>query len=161
MQKKSSRARFSAAIYVLGINPVVDPPPGVLNHIFEQAGRSIGPIPVRGLIAGAEFLQTLVKFRGEWRLYVNGEMLKASGLKAGDTAMIEIEFDPRPREAPMPAAFATALKEDLIAARQFNALSPSRQKEILRYLGSLKTEAALARNIEKLIGNLRRGRSRA
>ncbi len=32
---------FSAVIYKLGIDPVVDPPHEVLNLIFEQAGRSV------------------------------------------------------------------------------------------------------------------------
>jgi hypothetical protein len=142
---------FSAKIYKIGINPVVDPPDDVLSGIFEQAGKSTGPIPVHGTINGAEFIQTLVKYRGAWRLYANGEMLKASGLKVGDEATIGIEFDPRPRNVPVPNLFDKALRENARARKAFDELAPSRRKEVLRYLGSLKTEESLKRNIEKLI----------
>jgi hypothetical protein len=60
--------KFSATIYKIGINPVVDPPDGVMTAIFAAAGRRKGPIPVRGRLNGAEFVQTLVRYRGAWRL---------------------------------------------------------------------------------------------
>ena len=147
--------KFTRTIYKIGINPVVDPPDDVLNAIFEQARRSKGPIPVCGLVNGAEFIQTLIKYQGAWRLYINGPMLKASGLKVGDTANVEIEFDPRPRETPVPPTFAKALKQDTIAKAEYEKLSPSRKKEILRYLGFLKSEESLDRNIERVLAHLR------
>ena len=72
------RQKFRSKIYKLGINHVADPPEPVLAEIFEQAGRARGPIPVCGKLNGSDFTQTLVKFRGAWRLYVNGRMLKES-----------------------------------------------------------------------------------
>jgi uncharacterized protein YdeI (YjbR/CyaY-like superfamily) len=36
----------------------------------------------------------------------------------------------------------------------FDSLSPSRQKEIIRYINFLKTEASVDRNISKVIGFL-------
>jgi len=147
-------AKVSAAIYKLGINPVVDPPDDVLEAVFAQAGKSKGPIPVRGRINGAEFIQTLVKYSGKWRLYINGEMLKASGLKVGDTAQIEIEFDPQPRVFKIPDELEKALARNRKATSAFDALTPARRKEILRYLGSLKTEDARVRTTEKVIRQL-------
>lgn len=146
---------FTAVIYKLGINPAVDPPDGVLAAVFEQAGKSKGPIPVCGFINCAEFVQTLVKYGGKWRLYINSEMLKASGLKVGDTAQIEIEFDKRPRETPFPPEFEMALADDKDAARAFLALTPSRRKEILTYLGHLKTDESRRRNVKKIIAQLK------
>ena len=102
--------KFASKIYKIGINPVIDPPDDVLNALFLQAGKSTGPIPVRGRVNGAEFTQTLIKYSGAWRLYINGPMLKSSGLNVGDAAEIEIEFDPRPREVPMPKQLAAALR---------------------------------------------------
>jgi Bacteriocin-protection, YdeI or OmpD-Associated/Domain of unknown function (DUF1905) len=146
--------KFAATICKLGINPVVDPPQENLDAIFEQAGRSKGPIPVRGLIDGAEYSQTLVKYRGKWRLYINGEMLGASGLKAGDRAKIEIEYDPRPRTYPIPKELQNSLDANPNAKAAYDALPASRQTDILRYLGSLKTKAALVRNVEKVVRQL-------
>lgn len=148
-------AAFSQRISKVGINPVVDPPDGVLDAVFEQAGRSKGPIPVRGLINGAGFVQTLVKYAGRWRLYVNGEMLRASGLKVGDTATIEIEYDPRPRGVPMVEELRAALDGDERAKTAYDAHTPSRRTDILRYLASLKSEASIKRNIEKVLRQLR------
>jgi len=147
--------KFSAKIYKLGVNPVVDPAEEVLAAIVEQAGRSKGPIPVRGTLNGAEFVQTLVRYRGKWRLYVNGEMLKASGLNVGDTAHFEIEFDPSERIVPVPPKFRAALDSDPRVAEAFDKLTPGRKKEILRYLGSLRSDAAVERNIERVLTQLR------
>lgn len=147
--------KFSATIYKIGINPVVDPPELVLCKLFDQAGRSKGPVPVTGKLNGAEFIQTLVRYRGAWRLYVNGPMLKASGLKVGDIAKVEIEFDARPRETPMPPRFAKALQKDKAAKEAFELLTPSRKKEVLRYLGFLKTDESLERNIARVMAHLR------
>lgn len=148
-------AKFTETIYKIGVNPVVDPPNDDLLVIFKQAGRSTGPIPVCGRLNGADFIQTLVRYQGAWRFYINGPMLKASGLKVGDTANVEIEFDPRARETPMPKKLAAALKKDKTARAEFEKLAPSRKKEILRYLGFLKSEESLERNIERVLAHLR------
>src|SRR5215203_1312287 len=141
--------RFKQAIYKIGINPVVDPPDRVLTILFEEAGRAKGPLPVCGTINGAPFIQTLVKYRGAWRLYINGMMLKAGAVAVGDVAEIEIEFDPRPRTFDMPATLAAAFEQDAAVKEAFEQLTPSRRKEMLRYLDSLKTEAAIERNVQR------------
>ena len=148
--------RFSATIYKVGINPVVDPPERVLNAIFKQAGRTRGPIPVRGKVNGADFRQTLVKYAGAWRLYINGPMLKESGLKVGDMAKIDLEYDVSPPQVGMPASLVDAFSRDRSAREAFDLLAPSRQKEILRYIGSLKTAAAIQTNVDRVIQQLRK-----
>jgi uncharacterized protein YdeI (YjbR/CyaY-like superfamily) len=122
--------------------------------MFERAGRSKGPIPVRGRLNGAEFIQNVIKYEGAWRLYLNGPMRKAAGIDTGDIANVEIEFDPRPREEPVPEKFDVALKASKTARSEFEKLSPSRKKEILRYLNSMKTEESLVRNVEKVVKHL-------
>ena len=114
-----------------------------------------GPIPVRGKVNGAEFRQTLVKYAGAWRLYVNGVMLKASGTTVGDEVRIEVEFDPSPLEVEMPDALVEAFGRDRFAREAFDRLTPSRQKEILRYIGSLKTTEAIEKNVECVVRQLR------
>src|SRR5690242_18371112 len=114
--------RFSGTIYKIGINPVVDPPESVLEFVFKQSGRTKSPIPVRGTINGAPFIQTLVKFRGRWRLYINGPMLKKSGTKVGDKLSIDIDYDPAPRDVAMPAELRNALDRDKPARMKFEKL---------------------------------------
>ena len=145
---------FSADIVKFGINPAVDPPDDVVRYLLKQAGRSTGPIPVRGFINGAEFIQTLIKYQGAWRLYVNGPMLKSAALRVGDSARIYIAFDPKPRDVPMPDMFRVVLSSNKHAKEAIDGLPPFRRKEILRYLGSLKNEVSLSRNVEKVMKQL-------
>lgn len=96
---------FSARILKIGINPYVGVPEGVLGALFRQADKTKGPIQVRGTINGKRFQQTLVKYQGAWRLYINGEMRQAAEIDVGDEAHIKIEYDPLPRIELIPPKF--------------------------------------------------------
>ena len=96
-----------------------------------------------------------MKYSGAWRLYVNGLMLKASGAKVGDLVSIEIEVDPTPPVVEMPDELANAFAKDGSARKAFDALTPYRRKEILRYIGSLRSREAIEKNVAKLIRQLR------
>ncbi len=151
---------FSQVIFKIGINPCVIPPDDVIGHILNQAKKRSGPIPVRGTINGAQYLQTLVKFAGHWRLYINGPMLKAAKLKNNDVASITIEYDPSDRTVLPHPEFVKVLARDPRAIAAFNALAPSRQKEINRYLNGLKQESTRTKNIAKVIDHLTGKRSK-
>ena len=129
-------------------------PSRVLAGIFQQAGKERGPIPVCGAIEGHPFIQTLVKYNGHWRLYVNTPMLKGSKVKIGDTVRLDIEFDPKSWTIPIHPKLQEALKKNMQAMKVFKSLSPSRQKEIIRYIGCLKTEVSVERNVKRAIGFL-------
>lgn len=151
---------FTATILIIGINPYVGLPEHVLATLFRQAGRNKGPIPVRGRLNGKKFTQTLVKYHGDWRLYLNTQMRQDAGLDVGDDAALEVEFDPEPRIVPMHPKLARALSKNREAKAAFEKLVPSRQREILRYLNSIKTEESLVRNVEKVIQHLLGRRSK-
>jgi len=72
----------------------------------------------------------------------------------GDLARVKIEFDPEPRIVPMHPMLSRALADNREAKTVFKKLHPSRQKEILRYLGFLKTEESVARIVEKVMRQL-------
>lgn len=149
-----SMLRFTSIILIIGVNPYVELPDDVLLKIFQQAAKDKGPIPVRGKLNSHAFKQTLVKYAGGWKLYLNTPMRKNAGIDVGDRADVEIEFDPDPRMEAMHPAFALALSQNPAAKIVFEKRPPSHQKEILRYLNSMKTEASLIRNIEKVIQHL-------
>lgn len=142
---------FNAQIQIIGINPYVLLPDGVLSEIFTQAKKDKGPIPVKGLINGDPFLQRLVKLKGIWRLYINSSMLKNSPKRIGETINIEIEFDPEKRVIEHHPEFVAALKRNKKAKAIFDKLTPSLQLEIVRYISRLKTEDSVNRNIIKAI----------
>lgn len=145
---------FSATIDIIGINPFVFLPEEVLNAVFLQAGKDKGKIPVKITIDGHEFPQTLVKYSGHWRLYLNMPMRQAAGKDVGDTAAFGIRFDPEERVVPMHPKFSKALDENKDAREVFENLPASRRLEIVRYLSFLKTEESLDRNTAKAIGFL-------
>lgn len=146
--------RFSGRIFKIGINPCLVPPNAVMEQLFTDAGKRSGAIPVMGKLEDAPFTQTLVKFSGKWRLYINGQMLTDSGLKNGDMGHVQIEFDPRSRTVPLGQQLKEALAKDKTAKKAYDSLPPSRQKEINRYLTGLKTEATLQRNIVVVVDSL-------
>jgi len=145
---------YSARVLIIGVNPYVRVPRHVLLDLFARAGRSKGPLPVRGALNGKRFRQTVVKYQGTWRLYLNTQMRRNAAVDVGDTARVQLEFDPSPPATPMHPQLAAALDKNKAAHRAFQGLSPSRQKEILRYLQSLKGEPAIDRNVQKVIGHL-------
>lgn len=82
--------RFSANIGIIGINPFVELPEKVLAAVLKAAGKDKGPIRVRGTINGDPYRQTLLRYKGEWRLYINGFMLKNSPRRIGEKIVVEI-----------------------------------------------------------------------
>jgi hypothetical protein len=145
---------FSAKILKIGVNPYVLLPASVLNELFRKSGKTKGPIPLHGTLNGNKFKQTLVKYSHKWRLYLNTPMRKAAGIDTGDIAIVKIGFDPRPRIIPPHPKLTEALERNKKAKAVFEQLSPSRQKEIIRYISFLKTEESLIRNIKKVIQHL-------
>ena len=144
---------FKARIHKVGINPCVKVP----LRITDKLKATKGYIPVKGKIETHFFQQTLVPVKDEgYRLYVNGPMLKGANVKVGDIAHFIIEQDTpeRNKNHPIPKVFKKKLQEhDLLNI--FQQLSPSRQKEINRYLNNLKTEEALMKNVNKMINVLK------
>jgi hypothetical protein len=145
---------FSSKIIKLGINLCVDVPSTVLRALQIQSGKEKGPIPVQGTLNGKPFVQTVVRYQGKPRLYINGPMLKATTLRVGDVAKVKIEYDPVSRSIRMYPLLAKALSKNRKAKAAFDQLSPSRKQEILRYLRSMKTEATLIKNVERVISHL-------
>lgn len=146
--------KFKADIEIIGINPFVFVPDRILKNIFKQADKDKGPIPIRGAINAQPFKQTLVKYRGDWRLYINTAMLKNSPKRIGETVTIEVEFDPISRTIKPHPKLVLAFKENKEAKKKFDNLPPSRQNEIVRYISFLKTEESVIRNIKKAIDHL-------
>ena len=143
--------KFKAKIEIIGVNPFVFLPAKVLDQIFRQAGKNKGKIPVRMKIDGHEFTQTLIKWSGAWRLYLNTPMRKAAKKEVGDTASFEIAYDPLERTVPIHPAFEKALRENKEAKKVFEGLRPSLQLEINRYFNFLKTESSVDRNVARAI----------
>ena len=139
---------------MIGINPFVYLPDNILHSIFVQAQKDKGHIPIKGTINNIPYKQTLVRYSGEWRLYINTTMLKNSPRRIGETIEVTIEFDPSDRTIKPHPQLVAALDNHLEAKAKFDNLTPSMQKEMVRYISSLKTEKSRNRIIERAINYL-------
>jgi len=145
---------FKARLEIIGINPFVFVPEEILAGIFEEAGRNKGPVPVCGSVNGEPYIQTLVKYSGHWRLYINTIMLPDSPRKIGEIIEVTIGFDPNDRTISPHPELLKALDESEEAREIFDGLTPSLQKEIVRYISFLKSEESVKTNVQKAIGFL-------
>jgi hypothetical protein len=142
---------IKAEIQLIGVNPYVLLPDEVLADIFKQAGKDKGSIQVKGTINGKPYLQTLVKFDGLWRLYINLKMLKNSPKRIGETIELTVAFDPGERTIEPHPKLTKALTENQQAKNVFDSLRPSLQHEIVRYIARLKSEESVDKNVVKAI----------
>ena len=150
--------KFSAKIYKVGINPCVKVP----YEISDKMKPVKGYIPVKGKIEKHNFTQTIVPVKNSnYRLYVNRPMLDGGNVRVGDVAHFTIEqYTPKkPANYPMNVQLKKELnKHELV--KEFNSLTESRKKDILKYLNSLKPEGeALIKNINKVITSLKAKKS--
>jgi len=152
--KSTMTHTFKATIDIIGINPFVYVPEQILKEIFAQSGKDKGHIPIAVFINNKKHQQTLVKFSGDWRLYINTTMLKNSPKRVGETIDIAIEFDPSDRTIKPHPDFLLALNQNTEAKQAFESLSASRQKEIIRYISFLKSVESVTANVQKAIGFL-------
>jgi hypothetical protein len=159
-----SRLRFRALISINNINPYV------LVSARRAASIRKGwrrPLPVRVCVNGKPEKPWRINLMpvgdGSFYLYLHGEVRKASGTKVGDAVTVELEFDDEYRTGPahpMPSWFRAALGRNRNAKRAWGELTPSRQKEILRYFSGLKSSEAKARNVRRAIHVLSGGKGR-
>lgn len=146
--------KFNAELKIIVGNPFVFLPATILQEIFLQANKDKGAIPVRGTINGKQYQQTLLKYSGEWRLYINMKMLENSPKRIGEIIEVEIEFDPSDRTIEPHPKLTQALANNAAAKDVFERLSPSKQKEIVRYISNLKTEISIDKNVARAINFL-------
>lgn len=149
------RYEFKAQLDIIGINPFVYLPEEILEALFAEAGKHKGHIPVSVAINHKKSRkQTLVKYSGNWRLYINTLMLENSPKRVGEMIEVAIEFDPTDRTIHPHPKLVEALAQNHEAKVVFDNLSPSRQNEIVRYISNLKSDESVIRNVQRAIGFL-------
>ena len=147
--------KFTAPIHIVGINPYV------LVSVRRAAKLKPGwrkPMPVLVRVNGKPERPWPINMMpvgdGSFRLYLHGTVRKASDTRVGDRVQVEVQFDSGYVNGPqhaMPAWFRTALKSNPEAAKNWEALIPSRKKEILRYFAGLKSKEARERNLQRAL----------
>ena len=144
---------FTARIYKVGINPCVDAPPET-HVVFQRRGF----IPVGGgSVNGESYRATLVPFgAGRYRLYLNGEIRKATGTDVGSVIKVKLNLDEASRVIRTPADFSAALRAKPVAAATFRKATPSHRREILRLIINAKRPETRQSRIERAVLQLSR-----
>jgi len=143
---------FKAIIYKTGINYCVDVP----VEITSQLKKVKGYIRIKGTVNGISFTKSLVPVKdGLYRLYINTITMKGIREMVGQVAELIItpDLSDPVKEHPMHPRLLEELQRNGLLHR-FDALTPSRRKEILRYLNNIKTPETLEKNIQKAIRQL-------
>jgi hypothetical protein len=92
--------------------------------------------------------------KGDFYLYLHGDVRRASDTKVGDNVRVQVRFDAAYRNGPMhpmPSWFRVPLSRNAKAKKAWDALIPSRKKEVLRYFSWLKSPDARARNVARAL----------
>jgi len=125
------------------------------------------PLPVRIRVNGKPDIPWRINLMprgdGSFYLYLHEQVRSASGTKVGDVVDVEIGFDEEYRAGPvhpMPEWLSEAFARNDRAKQAWDALIPSRKKEVLRYFAQLKSDEARLRNRERLLHVLSGGKAR-
>ena len=135
-----------ASNYAHIMNVALDVPVAV-----SEAFGLRGYVPVVGTADGMELAATLVPVGGgRHRLFLNSAIRQATGKGAGDSVEIRISLDRRDRTPETPTELQEALADEGAAAA-WEALAPSRRKELLVWLADAKREQTRAGRIERIV----------
>jgi uncharacterized protein DUF1905 len=149
----TDKLKFSAKIYLTGINWCVVVPTEITNALIIDKGR----IHIKGKINEFSFIKTLMPVKNSsHRLFVNKEMMLGGKTALGEVAVFEIQqdYDKVVKQYPVPNLLSQYLTKNKLSI-EFDNLTSSRKRAILKYLNYLKKEESLVQNIEKLIIQLK------
>lgn len=156
--------KFTAKIKLRGINPYVLVSAARARRIQADWKR---PMPILVQVNGkpdpAWPVNMMPAGDGSFYLYLDGGVRGASDTDVGDMVEVSVVFDDAYRSGPqheMLPEFASRLDGHPAARARWDSLSPSLKKEVLRYLATLKSDAARQRNVERAIAVLSGGKER-
>ena len=101
------------------------------------------------------YRSTVAVMGGKFMIPLSAENRAGAGVAAGDTVDVTLELDSEPRVVPVPAELAAAMNAD--SRRAFDALSFSRQRQIVESIEAAKTRATRERRISKAVDDLQGG----
>jgi hypothetical protein len=153
IESKRTRAplAFTAEVQIVGANPYV-----LVNAKQAQTLRPGWRRPMPVLVKLNATPDTpwrtnmMPTGSGEFYLYLHGGMRKAARVKVNDVVTVTLSFDATYRNGPLhdsPEWFQEALERSPVALTNWNKLTASRQKEVLRYFAGLKSDQAKKRNL--------------
>jgi hypothetical protein len=142
---------FSAPIVKLGINACVNVPEKIVKNLLATACKKSPPVQVKCVLNGVDFDANVVRYSGDWRLYLNLVTRRAAGCDIGDKVKIHLAYDPSIKIPPMPEQFRQALRGDSDLQKAWRLQPRTKRREILQSLINYKSGAELARGIAETL----------
>ena len=81
---------FSATIVKLGINACLNVPEKIVKSLLAAAGKKSAPVKVKCLLNGVDFDANVVRYSGDWRVYLNLVTRRAARCDIGDKVKIRL-----------------------------------------------------------------------
>ncbi|MFI2103315.1 YdeI/OmpD-associated family protein [Isoptericola sp. NPDC019693] len=139
---------FTTTLLATGGNNVGLPVPDDVVAAFGRGRRVPVVVTVDG---GYTYRTTVSSMGGRFLVSFNAETRAATGRGAGDEVGVRLELDDAPRTVETPAALATALAADPVAAAAWERLSPSRQKAHALSVDGARTQETRDRRVAKVL----------
>jgi hypothetical protein len=95
---------------------------------------------------------------GRHVLNINLEMRERASVTVGDTVIFTLDRGESTRFPPMSRELAVALETDPAAKTTWEAASPAKRKDVLARLAKQRTQEAVVREVERVLGRLHAGK---
>jgi hypothetical protein len=118
--------------------------------VSRAVGRARVPVEVR-FAKGPPFRATLQPSGGgRHRLFLNGEMRAAAGVKLGDRVALEARVDREPREVLLPPDLTEALRDAGVLA-DWESFPPGKREHILRWIEQAAHETTREKRVARAV----------
>jgi hypothetical protein len=130
----------------------------------QRISRALGEdkyVPVKGRVGDVEIHSTLVpRGGGKYRLFIHSRIYEALGVEAGDSVLIRLARDNRPRDIPVPKDLSEALRANKDAQAAFESLPPGARRGFLQWVAGAKKAETRDRRIQESMKRLIKCRKR-
>ena len=134
----------------------------VVPYAVSEAYGTRGRVPVRVTFDGFPYQGSLTPLGdGHHAILVLKQIRRAIDKTVGDVVRVQLSRDTAERKITPPDDLAAALAEAPAAARYFDKLAFSHQREYVRWLEGAKKPETRARRLAETVARLAQGRKRA
>jgi Bacteriocin-protection, YdeI or OmpD-Associated/Domain of unknown function (DUF1905) len=124
-------------------------------------GEGAKRFPVLATVNGYTWRTSVSRMRGEFLLGLNREVRDGAGVKAGDSAQVELGLDTAPRDVEVPKPLADALDADPVASAAFAGLAYTHRKEFARWIDDAKRDETRQSRVAQALQMLHEGKTRS
>lgn len=123
------------------------------EEIIEKLGAGKKPA-VKVTINGFTYRSTVAVMGGAFMVGVSAENRAGAKVNGGDKIEVTIELDTEERVVEVPPDFQKELNKNIVAKKNFDALSYSKKKQIVWSINDAKTAETRQKRIEKGLSSL-------